>query len=226
MSSEFPVHRTEKCELAVGVRVLRVRVRTQSVVACRARYSWITRTAIEPSPTAEATRLIEPERPSPTVKTPGQAGLQRQGGAADRVGGAAEVGDLEVDAGEEEAVVVLGEGAVEPLGAGVGADEDEEAADVEVVAPAGLRLLDHDPRARSRHDLADLGVEEDLDVVDRFDLVDQVAGHALRRSRRAAVRHPSTVPERKIAAWPAELPPPTTATPALPHIRDSTSVAA
>ena len=33
------------------------------------------------------------------------------------------------------------------------------------------------------------------------------------------------MPERKIAAWPAELPPPTTAAAALPHIRDSTSVA-
>src|SRR5690348_2302387 len=34
----------------------------------------------------------------------GQAGLQRQRGAADHAAGAAEVGHLEVDAGEEEAV--------------------------------------------------------------------------------------------------------------------------
>src|SRR6202000_395208 len=109
----------------------------------------------------------------------GEAGLQGEGGAADRAGGAAEVGGLEVDAGEEEAVVVLGEGAVQPLGAGVGADEDEEAADLEVAALAGAVVFADDAvEGGLAGDLADLGVEEDLDVVDRFDLVDQVAGHA------------------------------------------------
>src|ERR1700744_6071226 len=75
----------------------------------------------------------------------GEAGLERHRGAAavDRVG--VEVGDVEgaagdgagveggdggAPAGEKEAGVVLGQLAAEPLGAGVGADEDEEAADV------------------------------------------------------------------------------------------------
>ena len=37
-----------------------------------ARRWWTSRTAIEPSPTAEATRLIEPECTSPTAKMPGR----------------------------------------------------------------------------------------------------------------------------------------------------------
>ena len=35
------------------------------------KYSWIWRMAIDPSPTAEATRLTEPLRTSPTANTPG-----------------------------------------------------------------------------------------------------------------------------------------------------------
>ena len=37
----------------------------------RSRYWWINSMAIEPSPTAEATRLIEPWRTSPAAKMPG-----------------------------------------------------------------------------------------------------------------------------------------------------------
>ena len=36
------------------------------------KYSWIWRIAIDPSPTAEATRLTEPLRTSPAAKTPGR----------------------------------------------------------------------------------------------------------------------------------------------------------
>src|SRR5204863_8734135 len=36
-----------------------------------ARYSWMSDTAIEPSPTAEATRLMERARTSPATNTPG-----------------------------------------------------------------------------------------------------------------------------------------------------------
>ena len=35
------------------------------------KYSWIWRMAIDPSPTAEATRLTEPLRTSPAANTPG-----------------------------------------------------------------------------------------------------------------------------------------------------------
>ena len=88
------------------------------------------------------------------------------------------MGDVEFAAGQQEAVVVLGHLAVEPLGAGVGADEDEEAADVEVAALSGARLFDHQPGQGSvAVDLADLGVEQHLDVLDRLDLLDQVVRH-------------------------------------------------
>src|SRR6266446_609360 len=36
------------------------------------RYSWTERTAAEPSPTAAATRLVDPERTSPTANNPGR----------------------------------------------------------------------------------------------------------------------------------------------------------
>src|SRR5262249_48006873 len=36
-----------------------------------ARYSWTERTAADPSPTAAATRLIDPDRTSPTANNPG-----------------------------------------------------------------------------------------------------------------------------------------------------------
>src|SRR5262245_11971542 len=37
-----------------------------------ARFSWTERTAADPSPTAAATRLIEPDRTSPTANNPGE----------------------------------------------------------------------------------------------------------------------------------------------------------
>ena len=44
-----------------------------------ARYWWISLTAMAPSPTAEATRLIEPARASPAAKTPGTLVSRRSG---------------------------------------------------------------------------------------------------------------------------------------------------
>src|SRR5215211_582836 len=70
---------------------------------------WIRRTAIEPSPTAEATRLIEPEWTSPTAKIPG--------GSARLV--AVELGEvlaLQVTSGQEEPGVIRRQLIFEPLG--------------------------------------------------------------------------------------------------------------
>src|SRR5262249_37243037 len=44
-----------------------------------ARYWWIKETAIDPSPTPEATRLIEPWRTSPATKMPGALVSRRNG---------------------------------------------------------------------------------------------------------------------------------------------------
>jgi hypothetical protein len=45
-----------------------------------ARYWWISLTAVAPSPTEDATRLMEPDRTSPTAKTPGTLVSRRNGG--------------------------------------------------------------------------------------------------------------------------------------------------
>src|SRR5512134_781803 len=44
------------------------------------RYSWMKGIATAPSPTAEPTRLVEPERTSPAAKTPGMLVSNRVGG--------------------------------------------------------------------------------------------------------------------------------------------------
>src|SRR5437899_13010981 len=44
------------------------------------RYSWTNWTAIAPSPTAEATRLTDPERTSPAANTPVRLVSSRNGG--------------------------------------------------------------------------------------------------------------------------------------------------
>ena len=46
------------------------------------RCSWMSRTAIAPSPTADATRLVEPARTSPAANTPGRLVSRRSGGLA------------------------------------------------------------------------------------------------------------------------------------------------
>ena len=43
------------------------------------KYSCTNRTAIAPSPTAEATRFAEPDRTSPAAKTPGRLVSSRKG---------------------------------------------------------------------------------------------------------------------------------------------------
>ena len=48
-------------------------------VQCTARRWWTRRTAIEPSPTAEATLLTEPEWTSPTAKIPGWLVSRKKG---------------------------------------------------------------------------------------------------------------------------------------------------
>ena len=59
------VEEVDRAQLVEGDR------RRGRVAHASTRYSWISETAIEPSPTAEATRLIERARTSPATKTPG-----------------------------------------------------------------------------------------------------------------------------------------------------------
>ena len=50
------------------------------------KYSWIWRIAIDPSPTAEATRLTEPLRTSPAANTPGWLVSESQSASRHRCG--------------------------------------------------------------------------------------------------------------------------------------------
>ena len=115
--------------LAVGTAALRLSVsaRGGSVTALPVawRRSKTSRTAIEPSPIAVATRLTDPLRTSPTAKTPGLAGFQEQGCPLPVL----ELGLRDVAASEQEPVGVLGELARQPAGTRLGTDEDEQAPD-------------------------------------------------------------------------------------------------
>src|SRR5258707_4797860 len=50
---------------------------TSSTAGARERWAWTNCTAIAPSPTAVAQRLVEPERTSPAADTPGESVLGR-----------------------------------------------------------------------------------------------------------------------------------------------------
>src|SRR5262249_49386255 len=138
------------------------------------KYSWTNWTAIAPSPTAEATRLTEPERTSPAADTPGRGGSSGDGARR----GGAPGGAGERRAGGGAAGVGL-DGGGEPVGPGDGADEAEEGRGLQGPDRAGLAVGDLDPGelAVAGH-AADLGVAQDLDVVRLLDPAGQVAGHA------------------------------------------------
>ena len=136
------------------------------------------RTAIAPSPTAEATRLIDPLRTSPDGEHPGAARLERQRLAV-ALGTLPVAGGLRP--GEYEAALVERHLIREPARVGQRADEDEQHARVEPAALAGLVVLDHDSVEDPvlTDQLPHLGVQVDLDGGALLDAVDQVARHVL-----------------------------------------------
>src|SRR5882757_4906560 len=80
--AEHPKTHVQKAERgAPGIRVLMtagyLRFRWRANYSARAR--WTNETEIEPSPTAEATRLTLPQRTSPTANTPGSEVSSRWG---------------------------------------------------------------------------------------------------------------------------------------------------
>jgi hypothetical protein len=130
-----------------------------------ARYWWINLTAIAPSPTAEATRLIEPARAT-GGEYPGHAGLEEERlprtflpvvrvkrGAVQRL------------PRQDEAAFVELDGPPEPAGVGLRADKDEESPRLQGPVCARAVVLDHDPvEAVFPKELPDLCVGEQLDV--------------------------------------------------------------
>jgi hypothetical protein len=96
-------------------------------------------TAREPSPTVKPTRLVEPARMSPGGEDSGEGGFEGAGFAVFQGPSAAAEG---VDAGEDVAEVVAGDGFGKPGAAGVRADEDEGRGDTEdFVGVVGLGVV-------------------------------------------------------------------------------------
>ena len=192
---------------AEALSPLRPPVRAMVVGQC----SCTRRTAIEPSPTAEATRLIEPLRTSPTANMPGR--LVSSGSGAPAVGGGRGVAPpvrtkpLSSSATSSPSHPVCGS-----------APMKTNSARASTRRAAPVCRCPRRPRASSAvlaEQLAHLGVAPDLDVRDALDAVDQVARHVLAQvvaRGSSAARPRCTCATRNTAACPAELPPPTTTT--------------
>ena len=145
-----------------------------------ATYSWTERTAAEPSPTAVATRLLEPLRTSPAAKMPG---IDVSKGSGARAANASVRDDAagKRPVGEDEALVVELERALEPRRGGVGADEAEEPGALDGAAFAGRGVLDgHGLEVVTAGERAHLGGDEERDPWVGVDALDEVVRHAVR----------------------------------------------
>ena len=176
------------------------------------RYSCTNWTAIEPSPTAEATRLTEPERTSPAAKTPRRLVSSRNGWRFD-----VRAATRRARAGQHEAAFSSRLDLLrQPVGARNGADEAEERGGLERPLLPGRRCSRSRPRrARSSPCIAP---HLRVAAAPRCSSVcsmrrDEVARHVLSGRRRGSGGRPCARDSaRKTAACPAELPPPTTTT--------------
>jgi hypothetical protein len=92
------------------------------------------RIALAPSPTAAATRFIDPDRTSPIAKTSGWLVSNGSGRRPSSAPGHAKQCAIQLGAGEHEAVVIDGD-VLEPAGGRGGACKAEQ-------APAGWLLPD------------------------------------------------------------------------------------
>ena len=162
-TSTLPAARKKPLELGepiTGMRsppVARPRVGYLEVQCSCAR-----RMAMAPSPTAEATRLVEPLRTSPTANMPGRLVSSSDRGVRVRPGavGRPASGPVRTKPRSSRAT-----SAAEPAGAGRGADEDEQRPGRDACALAGLAVGDDDGLQRLvAEQLAHLGVQQDLDV--------------------------------------------------------------
>ena len=136
------------------------------------------RTAMAPSPTAEATRRTAPLRTSPTAKTPGRLVSRDKGCRA--AGQAALLVALARGArpGDDEAVLVELDLVIQPTGVGLGADEHEQGPRRLLPSVARRRLLDHDGLQRLVPDeVAHLCVGHHLDRGVVPNPIGEVPGH-------------------------------------------------
>ena len=96
--------------------------------------------AIDPSPTAEATRLMLPQRTSPTANTPGRLVSSRYGGRVERPVRGGEIFVRQFRSGLDEALRVEREAALEPLVLGTRTGHHEHVPDVARLDVAGRRV--------------------------------------------------------------------------------------
>ena len=135
--------------------------------------------AVEPSPTAEATRLIERWRTSPTANTPGMLASRSIGGRASGQDGRPAL-DEEIAAGHDEAPLVAHDPFREPARVRRRADEHEEGVGRDRLDPAGPGVAERQPvQVVGPFAVDDLGVGADGDDARCGDGGDQVVGHAL-----------------------------------------------
>ena len=173
---------------------------------------WICATTAAPSPTAAATRLVEPARTSPMAKTPGR--LVSSG----RTAATAALRCATSRAGHDEALVIERDAAVEPVGVRIGADEQEEMAQRDRRAFRPLRAVaEHragEPRCSSPSSADDLGRRYAARhwAGRRCGRSDSATSMASSPSPRTTRCRRLTFGARKTTACPAELPPPTSAT--------------
>ena len=135
---------------------------------------------IAPSPTADATRFTFPARASPTANTPGRLVSSICGGRESGHWGLSSCRPVvEIAAGQDEALIVQGQAAAQPLGPRRGAGHHEDVAD-------GVRrfrrpVIRSCQTTRSRRappsSCDDLGVEMQLDARVLGQALDQVARH-------------------------------------------------
>ena len=133
--------------------------------------------AADPSPTAAATRLVEPERRSPTANRPGQLVSYGSGSRRHRAPGVAQVRAIEGPVGEHEAVVVDGD-AGQPLAVRLGTDEREQGRAVDVegsVRPGEGEALQGRFAGEGGDGLADVDLHPGVGL----DAVDEVLRHRL-----------------------------------------------
>ncbi len=136
---------------------------------------WTDRMAADPSPTAAATRLVDPERRSPTASSPGRLVSSGSGLRSSASQLSSRSAGNEVAVGSHEAVLVGGDVA-EPRAVRFGADEGEQGRAVQGHGRVALRergLLEH----RAAGEGGDRGALVDLDPRVGVDPVDEVRAH-------------------------------------------------
>ncbi len=125
--------------------------------------------------------MIEPLRTSPAANTPGRLVSKRYGSRKrGRQSTPPSAERSNSPPRQDEAALVELDGPFKPAGVGLRTDEDEEGTRSEGSLRAPAVVLDHDPlKAVLSHELPDLRVGEQLDVLGVNNPVDEIPGHGL-----------------------------------------------